>query len=217
MSWMPEHRSLLEEGLASLGLQAGGEALERLERFAREILLWNPAYGLLGVAPGESPEETAVRHILDSLAPLSLIRQEAPASLGDVGSGAGFPGVPLAVMLEDTEVTLIEKMGRRCDFLRNAVAVLGMKERIRILQQPLEKVTETFDGVTLRAFSPLPRVLADLLRITRPGGAVYAYKGRGEVIREELRQERGWEIRPLAVPFLEGERHLVFFRKPPEA
>lgn len=214
MIWSGNMDARLEEGLHLLGIVPRGRQLDQLGIFAREVLLWNPTHGLVGVSGQEDLAGAVLLHILDSLSPLEIIAREAPLSLADVGSGGGFPGIPLAVMLEDTRMVLVEKMGRRCDFLRNAAAITGLKDKVRILQQPLDKVEESFEGVTLRAFSPLPRVLSELFRITLPGGKIYAYKGRADVIAMEMEGTTPFEIHPLKVPFLEGERHLVVLQKP---
>ncbi|MDR2054179.1 MAG: class I SAM-dependent methyltransferase, partial [Treponema sp.] len=98
-----------------------------LEKYIAEIELFNEAYGLVS-ARGRG--ELVTRHILDSLAPLGIIARalagiEAPA-IADAGSGAGLPGIPLAICLPSARVTLIERMGRRAGFLRNTLAILGL-------------------------------------------------------------------------------------------
>ena len=103
-----------------------------LQKYIEEIELFNQAYGLVKV---KDRDELIVKHILDSLAPLELITQLLkkstcislePWQIADVGSGAGFPGIPLAAHLPSAEFTLIERMGRRAGFLRNCIAVLGL-------------------------------------------------------------------------------------------
>ncbi len=110
---------LLKEGLAKLGIEeSGGRILPLLERYIEEIELFNPAYGLVKV---KDRRELIVKHILDSLAPIKIIRDLSKNSISlkiaDVGSGAGLPGIPLAVCLPNAAFTLIERMGRRAGFL----------------------------------------------------------------------------------------------------
>ncbi|MDR1412191.1 MAG: class I SAM-dependent methyltransferase, partial [Spirochaetaceae bacterium] len=100
-----------------------------LEKYIAEIELFNGAYGLVSAG---SREELVTRHILDSLAPLGIIARtlagaESPA-IADAGSGAGFPGIPLAACLAPARasMTLIDRMGRRAGFLRNTLAILGL-------------------------------------------------------------------------------------------
>lgn len=224
MSWTERESARLNEGLALLGFPLPPGLSGGLEAFAREVLLWNPTHGLLGHRDFPSSEEAVIHHILDCLAPGELfLREQArrgsaggeAMSIGDVGSGAGFPGIPLALVLPDCRLTLIEKMGRRCDFLRNAAAVLGLKDRVEILQKPAEDLSRTFDICTLRAFAPLSRAGETLLKLTKPGGKIFAYKGKEEVFREEMTGFSRWESFPLEVPFFSGERHMVVIRRAP--
>ena len=226
---------LLAAGLSKLGLDNAAVRIHPiLTQYIEEIELFNPAYGLVKV---QDRRELIIKHILDSLAPLSCIRgilenregagQRAPR-VADVGSGAGLPGIPLAISLPEAEFTLIERMGRRAGFLRDALAVLGLPN-VRVEETEMEKLpaaqTGGFDLIVFRAFRPLgPDILKGLLRLLSPGGTIAAYKGRRESIEEEMSKligeaEKGkgpaiggWEILPLEVPFLEEERRLLLIR-----
>ena len=213
---------MLKEGLLKLGLDCG-RISPLLEKYIEEIELFNPAYGLVKV---KDRNELIVKHILDSLAPVDIIRSLLPAApekpaarqIADVGSGAGLPGIPLAVCLDSAEFTLVERMGRRAGFLRDVQALLGLAN-VRIEEAEMEKSNPgRFDLVVFRAFRPLePPILKGLLRLLAPGGILAAYKGRRASIEEEMDIVRGcmalpWDIFPLNVPFLEEERHLVLIR-----
>ncbi|MDR3171188.1 MAG: 16S rRNA (guanine(527)-N(7))-methyltransferase RsmG [Treponema sp.] len=225
---------LLERGLAALCeghpavaqlLSNRGEALAGLlNTYRGEIELFNPAYSLVGA---KDPQELVVKHLLDSLAPLgSMIRllgaedQESRGlpSIADVGSGAGLPGIPLALCLPQFPVTLIERSGRRVQFLSNTLAVLGLSQ-VTVEAQEMEKAAPgRFALVTFRAFRPLePELLKGLFRLLKPGGVLAAYKGRKETINAEMGAIQhltgGWEAIPTPVPFLEEERHLVVIRR----
>ena len=233
---------LLEEGLGKIGLTSIEKMAPLLFRYIKEIELFNEAYGLVKVS---GRRELVIKHILDSLAPLpsvlapviSLVTRK-PCRIADVGSGAGLPGIPLAVCLAaeslipaenkfQAEVTLIERMGRRAGFLQNTIASLGLA-KVSIVQEEMEKLPlkpeNGFDLIVFRAFKPLEKAfLKDLLKLLNDGGTLAAYKGRRQVIEEELsgleelrntnRLNISWEIYPLEVPFLEEERHLVLLRK----
>jgi 16S rRNA (guanine527-N7)-methyltransferase len=195
-----------------------------LNRYCDEIERFNPAYGLVKV---KDREELFSRHIYDSLAPLEIIRKRlAPfaaagtARLADAGSGAGLPGIPLAIFMPEVQVTLIERMGRRAGFLLNTIAVLGLSN-VEIEEAGIEDAAPgRFHGVVFRAFRPLaPDMLKGLFRLLVPAdaegncGFLAAYKGRREKIETELAlaglpAER-WELHPLPVPGPCGERHLV--------
>ncbi len=199
----------LAEGIGLLGLEASTEALAKLEIHLREIERWNPTFGLVN-AEGEA---LAVRHFLDSLAGAKRIRELRPATLADVGSGAGFPGLPLAVYLPETRVTLVEPSRKRCAFLRSAVSLMGLAG-VTVFEGELAVVKERFDCVTFRAFRPLDRKIVRGLRaILADGGTVAAYKGKADRIREELEAagigEEDARVVPIEVPFLGEPRNLV--------
>nr|AGS52153.1 rRNA small subunit 7-methylguanosine (m7G) methyltransferase GidB [uncultured bacterium contig00049] len=184
----------------------------------KEIELFNGAYGLVSV---NNTDELIIRHILDSLAPLRIILrlldEKSGIRIADAGSGAGLPGIPLAIALPDCEFTLIEKMGRRAGFLLNTKAVLGLSNVI-IEEGELEKTAPgQFDLVTFRAFKPLePKLLKTLFRACRNEGIIAAYKGRREKIEAETAPlEKLYEkLETIAytTPFLDEERHLVVIR-----
>ncbi|MDR0389015.1 MAG: 16S rRNA (guanine(527)-N(7))-methyltransferase RsmG [Spirochaetaceae bacterium] len=190
-----------------------------LDAYINEIELFNAAYGLVGA---RTREELVVRHILDSLAPLGCIRRlakEAPSlTLADLGSGAGLPGIPLAIALPDIQITLIERMGKRAGFLRNTLAVLGLKNA-GLEETSLGQAAPTrFGLVTSRAFMPLTdKALKNMLRILMPEGILTAYKGKQEKIEKERNALQGqyppWELLPCPVPFLDEERHFVVMKK----
>ncbi|MDR1277797.1 MAG: class I SAM-dependent methyltransferase, partial [Treponema sp.] len=146
-----------------------GDAIARLlATYMAEIERFNPAYGLVGA---KDRQELAVKHILDSLAPLGIMRRllrsfPPPHTIADAGSGAGLPGIPLAICLPQTQVILIERMGRRAGFLRNALAVLGLSN-VRVEETEMEKAPPgRCHIVTFRAFRPLePRLLKGLFRL----------------------------------------------------
>jgi 16S rRNA (guanine527-N7)-methyltransferase len=189
-----------------------------LDTYMDEIEAFNPAYGLVKVS---SRKELIVKHILDSLAPLGhivriLTAGKAEFRLADAGSGAGLPGIPLAICLHGVKVSLIERMTRRADFLRNAAAILKLSN-VTVEETEMEKAPAgRFDIVVFRAFRPLEKtVLKGLFRLLVPGGHLAAYKGKRQKTEQEaagLPPEQ-WEIHPLVVPFLNEERHIVIIKK----
>ncbi|MDR1636419.1 MAG: 16S rRNA (guanine(527)-N(7))-methyltransferase RsmG [Treponema sp.] len=205
-----------------------------LEQYMAEIELFNPAYGLVSV---KNRRELVVRHILDSLAALGVLLDRAPGrSIADVGSGAGLPGIPLAISLPQAHFTLIERTGRRAGFLRNTAALLGLPN-VTVEETEMEKAGPgRFDLLVFRAFRPLePPVLKGLLRLLAKGGVLAAWKGRDAAVREELGKLEAagllssgapsaasppaagkprWEILPVKTPFLEEERRLVLIFLP---
>jgi 16S rRNA (guanine527-N7)-methyltransferase len=200
------------------------EILALLNKYIEEIELFNPAYGLVGAG---DRRELEIKHILDSLSPLGIMSRLLDAvppegssrpRIADVGSGAGLPGIPLAIALPGISVTLIERSGRRAGFLRNTLAVLGSSNTALEETNMEQAAPGRFNLVTFRAFRPLEApVLRGLFRLLAPGGILAAYKGRRETAEAEMRAVEsltgGWELLPLSVPFLEEERHLAVIRK----
>ena len=229
---------LLSDGLVELCRNDSGadrlitprreEILSLLIKYITEIELCNPALSLVGT---NDRQELIIRHILDSLAPLGLMtriitKHNTPPArrlqIADVGSGAGLPGIPLAIVMPDAEFTLIERKGRRVGFLRNTQTALGLSH-VTVEEAEMEKARpDRFDVVTFRAFKPLePKIVKKLLRLCGEGGVLAAYKGRREKIDDEItaletarKQNKTlvWEIIPCSVPFLDEERHLVLIK-----
>ena len=200
------------------------ECVSLLDRYVKEIELFNEAYGLVGT---NDTEELIIKHILDSLAPLRIISRllkelcaiSADGSLpqiADAGSGAGLPGIPLAIAMPHCNFTLIERMGRRAGFLWNTKAALGLSN-VTVEEGELEKTApKRFNLITFRAFKPLDaKLLKTLFAACAEGGVIAAYKGRREKIEQEvsfLKDSGRWEAAPYNVPFLEEERHLVIIK-----
>ena len=200
---------LLPAGLEKLGMSASARQLEQLERFRLELERWNRVYGFVKAEGAD----LVIRHFLDCLAAWpTLHRLEPLGEILDVGSGAGFPGIPLAVFLPDSRLTLLERSTKRAAFLRNACVLLGLGNA-GVREAQLQEVDDRFDLVTFRAFSPLDRELPRLRDRVAPGGRIAAYKGRRDRLEEEILAAglaaAEVEIRPLEVPFLPEERHLV--------
>lgn len=220
---------LLRRGLAELSLPPDGPLSSRLLRYAAEIEAWNPAYGLVGA----SGDELIVKHLLDSLAPLKTIQEllEGIASarspgalskdrpelrLADLGTGAGLPGIPLALALPETRVALVDRMTRRIRFLEAMRDQLPLPN-VDIVEEQVEHARGRWDLLTFRAFRPFERKLFKrVFALCEPDGFVVAYKGKADKAQAELAEIEGLyssaEIRPVTVPFLDDERCLVVLR-----
>lgn len=205
--------ALLREGLRKLGIPVSDRQIWQIEIFTQEIERWNRRMNLVKAAG----DTLIIRHILDSLAGLPLIRGTAPNTLLDAGSGAGFPGILLALFLPDTRITLLDRSAKRASFLRNAVALLELKG-CTVAEREIDREERYFDLVCCRAFRPLKHVFSSLAERLNPGGALVFYKGTRAAVDEELAElgdETGGfeaEIVPVTVPFLAEERQLLLFR-----
>ena len=200
---------VLEEGLAQLDIPFNVDQLAKLHIFLQELERWNKAYGFVKAAG----QQLIIRHVLDSLSAWRKISAlPRRAQVVDVGSGAGFPGIPLAVFLADSRFTLLEPSAKKAAFLRN-VAILAHLDNVEVEEARLEDVERRFDLVVFRAFTPLHREIDALRRILNHNGVIIAYKGKRARILEEI-DEAGISleqvlIEAVEVPFLSEERHLV--------
>jgi 16S rRNA (guanine527-N7)-methyltransferase len=157
-----------------------GPALPAAAAYTGILATRGVAHGLLG--PREVPRLWD-RHLLNCAVVAELIEQRR-GTLVDLGSGAGLPGLVLAMVLPDTAVTLLEPMERRCRFLAECVTELGLAN-VSVLRGRAEDVTIRADVVTARAVAPLPRLAELAMGVVRPGGMVLAIKGR--TAAEELK------------------------------
>lgn len=204
---------VLMRGLEGLGLADRPDLVSDLRAYQAEIETWNERLGLVSL---KGPDDLVVKHLLDSLAPWAVLNAWGPSSLVDLGSGAGFPGIPLALAFPQVRTVLVERMERRAGFLEATLGVLG-RSNVAVHQRTFEEVKDRFDVVTFRAVFPLDiKLVKKMKRLLNPGGRIAAYKGRREVINAELATlgalADGAEVIPLTVPFLDEERHLVVLK-----
>jgi len=206
---------LLREGLAQLAVPDPDRAFSLLEAFLAELERWNPRFGLV---KHDGVEELVVKHVLDSLSAWVAVRDSLASPGGtvlDVGSGAGFPGIPLAVVLPGAGFTLLERMTRRAAFLRTCGVLLGLHE-LRVLACDLSEARDSFDVVTFRAVAPLDRFLSDIESSGVQWRTIISWKGRLGRARREIDEARrgreglySMEARPLSTPFLDEERCMI--------
>ena len=228
------------KGLVECGIPEAhcAELAEKMEAYIKEIILFNSAYNLTNTS---ARDELVVRHIFDSLAAFSEItklcenlaneRSEVNQKIvvADIGSGGGLPGIPLAAAffvcaqdnkeLADVSFELVERMEKRCSFLENCAAILGLKN-VTVVNSEAERVPEkAYDLITFRAFRPLDKKMTKtLLRIVKDKGYLCAYKAKQENIKEEMTAISllvpTYDVQSLKVPGLEdSERNLVIIRK----
>jgi 16S rRNA (guanine527-N7)-methyltransferase len=177
-----------------------GAAAPAAERYARQLAGPGVERGLIG--PNEVPRIWE-RHLLNSAAVAGLV--PSPCSLVDLGSGAGLPGIVLALLLPEADVTLLEPMARRAAFLEDCVSELGL-DNARVCRARAEELAGTLavDVVTARAVAPLGRLAALATGLLRPGGIVLAVKGAKaaaevESARDALRRLGVREVEVLTV------------------
>ena len=197
----------LEQGCERLGIALSADQGARLRRHLALLAKWNRRLNLTSV---KGMDDMVVRHLLDSLAIARFVRGH---SLLDIGSGGGFPGMPLAVINPQLEVTLLDSRGKRIEFLRYACAALDLGG-VSVVRGRVEdyRPAQKFDTLAVRAFASLGETLKATAALHRPGVRLLAMKGRLPV-REMAALSDSWRermiVEKLQVPFLAAERHLI--------
>lgn len=198
----------IEQGLAAMGIELPAEARARLAAHLELIEKWNRVHNLTAV---RDTAQMVVLHLLDSL---SLLPYVADAkSVIDVGSGPGFPGIPLAIARPDVRFTLLDSSHKKCAFLEQAKAELGLAN-VTVACDRVERYrpAQGFDVVVSRAFADLADFVTQSRHLAAPGGRLLAMKGVypfEEIARVPV-SHRVAQVVELAVPSLEAKRHLVF-------
>lgn len=213
---------ILAEGLADLGL---GQPPETEARFGRYLAFLREENERLNLTAIVEPEEVAVKHFVDSATVLRVVEASQGESVVDVGSGGGFPGVPLAILRPDLRVTLVEASRKKAAFLERLRAHLGLA-RVSVVVGRAEEIgrraahRERYGIAVARAVAPLPVVWEYLLPLVRVGGVAVAPKGPG--VGKELgdgeRAARALgggeqEVSGFVLPQGAGERQVVTVRK----
>jgi 16S rRNA (guanine527-N7)-methyltransferase len=185
-----------------LDLPAGAQ--EKLLAYLDLLAKWNRTYNLTAV---RDPEDMVSRHLLDSLAALPFVQGQ---SLADLGSGAGLPGIPLAIARPDIAVTLVESNGKKARFLREAIRSLPLAN-VTVAQGRVQDATGAFDTVTARAFASLPDMLAWGGHLLAWNGRWLALKGHADPAELDAATSgfRLVAVHALDVPGTDGERCVV--------
>ncbi|MDR2012992.1 MAG: 16S rRNA (guanine(527)-N(7))-methyltransferase RsmG [Rhodanobacter sp.] len=208
MSERDSLRQRLHAGVSALSVEIPQAAHERLLAYVAMLQRWNGAYNLSAV---RDPADMVTRHLLDSLAVLPFVRG---ASLADLGSGAGLPGIPLAIAAPERAVTLVDSNGKKARFLRAAVRELNLGN-VRVAESRVEDLSERFDCITARAFASLGDMLDRGGHLLAPEGLWLALKGRFP--QDELAAvPAGFlidAVTPIHVPGLDAQRHIVIIKQ----
>ena len=204
----------LHAGLAALRLELSTAMQAKLLAYVALLKKWNATYNLTAI---RDEAEMVTQHLLDSLSVMPALEKSAPAGRrwADIGSGAGLPGIPLAIARPDLEMSLIETVEKKSAFQRQAKIELGLAN-VTVVNRRVEDVAGgVFDAVISRAFADL----ADLVRLAghllAQGGRLYAMKG--QMPEDEIKRlPPGWALVdciPLTVPGLDAQRHLLVIER----
>lgn len=204
---MDNSRDVLVIGLADLGVSATEQQIDLLLAFVRLIEKWNKTYNLTAI---RNREEMLRLHILDSLAVLPFISGE---NIIDVGTGAGLPGIPLAIFMPDVQFTLLDSNAKKTRFVQQAVLELKL-ENVEVVHSRVEQLKRAgeFDAVLSRAFASLHDIMQLTDYLLQAEGVLIAMKGQKPVA--ELEQlERVYSVESIVVPGIDAERCVVRINK----
>jgi len=197
----------LARGIAALGLPLDGVQQDQLMRYVALLHKWNRVYNLTAV---REIERMVSHHLIDSLAILPYVDG---TNVLDVGTGAGLPGIPLAIARPHLSVTLLDSIQKKTAFLQQAIGELGLKNASVVCNRvELWKPPQRFDVIVSRAFAELADFVNQSAHLLAPGGVFLAMKGVHPV-DEIKRLPAGFILQKvvrLDVPGLGAERHLVF-------
>ncbi len=201
----------LQRGCAAMELEVGPDQQELLLAYLELLLKWNSAYNLTAV---REPAQMVTRHLLDSLAIAPHIgrQKEGRENIIDVGTGAGLPGIPMAILFPGTQFCLLDSNGKKTRFLFQVKTALGL-DNMRVHQARVESFQppELFDAVLSRAFASLADMVAGCKHLLAPGGRFLAMKGAYPA-QELALLESAYavsDVRTLVIPGLDERRHLV--------
>ena len=196
----------LQRGCEALGLAPDSAQQERLLDYLALLLKWNNAYNLTSV---RDPAQMVTRHLLDSLAVAPHLSGE---HVIDVGTGAGLPGVPLAIMFPGTRFALLDSNGKKTRFLFQVKTDLRL-DSMRVHHQRVESFQppQAYDAVLSRAFASLQDMVAGCRQLLAPGGRFFAMKGAypGAELAAVDAQCKLLAVHEIVVPGLDEQRHLV--------
>ena len=191
---------------------------EQFRTYEELLLDWNSKINLTAV---RDPEGIRIKHFLDSLSCVPVLGDMNGKSLIDIGTGAGFPGIPLRIFYPELHLTLVDSVGKKADFCQLAAETLHLKG-VKVLKDRSEELgnaretREKFDAATARAVAGLPVLCEYLLPLVKTGGVMLAMKG--ETAADELKTAANAidklgggeaEITPIALPGVEGARYLI--------
>jgi 16S rRNA (guanine527-N7)-methyltransferase len=213
---------LQEAARTLLGLDLQRAQLDAFVWYGRELLAWNERYNLTAII---DPLEIEMKHFIDSLTCLKGMEPRPMGRLVDVGSGAGFPGLPLKIVCPQLHVTLVESTGKKIDFCAHIVQGLGL-EGVEVLHGRAEQVghwpehRQSYDWGVARAVAAMPVIVEYLLPLLRVGGRLVAQ--RGEAAPAEAHAADGAlrilggqveRLVPIELPYVVEARYLVVVRK----
>jgi len=171
--------NLKQETQDLIGITLSSYQLSLLDMYRQELDDWNDRFNLTAI---HEPEKIRIKHFLDSFSPYLVIKNTPIKRLIDIGTGAGFPGIPLKIILPETEVVLVDSINKKTNFCQHIINILNLKG-IQVIQDRVERLArdeqfrESFDWAVARAVAKLSTLSEYLLPFVKIGGNMLAMKG----------------------------------------
>ncbi len=213
---------LIHDAQELFGVHLIGRQIIALVNYERELLAWNEKFNLTAIRDAEG---IRTKHFLDSFSCVLAWKGNPPMKLIDVGTGAGFPGIPLKILYPSMQLTLVESVGKKAKFCRHIVETLGL-ENVEVLTVRAEQVgqvpeqREKYDWAVARAVAKLPVLAEFLLPLVKVGGVMLAQKGENGPAEVQAAEGAikllGGRVRQLVnvkLPGVADERYLVITDK----
>lgn len=204
---------VLRDGAKRLGLELTDRQCDQLLAYGALILKWNKVYNLTAV---RDPVGVLTHHLFDSLSVIEPLRRERPggAKLLDVGAGAGLPGVVIAIMRDDIDVSCLDAVAKKVAFVQQVSAELGLPN-LRGVHARVESLTGSYDVISSRAFASLADFYAGSAQLLASDGVWMAMKGKTptDEMAELPAGVEVFHVEQLHVPSLDAERCIVWARK----
>lgn len=205
-----------------LGFRLNSRQIVSLKRYEDELIDWNTRLNLTAI---NTSEGIRTKHFLDSLSCHLVLRESIPVRLIDIGTGAGFPGIPLKILLPNIQLTLVESVGKKVEFCRHIVKTLEL-DKTEVIQGRAEDIgqipqhRESYDWVVARAVANLPTLVEYLIPLVRVGGMVISQKGangpaEAQISEQAIRLLGGHlrQVRLVNLPGVAEDRYLILIDK----
>ncbi|KPA14102.1 16S rRNA (guanine527-N7)-methyltransferase [Candidatus Magnetomorum sp. HK-1] len=206
---------LLKQESLKMGISLTDSQANKFLQYANTLKQWNQKVNLTRIT---SDQDIVIKHFLDSMAVSQVLSNHAKGSFLDVGSGAGFPGIPLGLILPDAKITLLDASRKRINFLKYIINILGLKH-INAHHGRIENLgldtDDKFDIVVSRAFSEMKRFVHLSRSLIKTSGRIVAMKGKNvhdELKEFQLPDDMHLTISEYNLPILDQKRYLICFK-----
>ncbi|MBT6392784.1 MAG: 16S rRNA (guanine(527)-N(7))-methyltransferase RsmG [Nitrosomonadales bacterium] len=195
---------ILRQGIGQLGLNDSNNIISKLLIYKDILLKWNKAFNLTAL---RDEKTVVINHLLDSLSVAHLIQEN---DILDVGSGAGLPGIVLALYDPKKQITLVDKVGKKAAFMRQVCIELDIKN-VDVIHCRVEDMdhNKKFDAIVARAFSEMDLLINLTKNIIKKNGYWYGMKSKKLMDEIIVKRKEFLEIHQIKVPFLEADRYLI--------